>query len=364
MDEVAYLDQLTLDVVDRPPGVSSTPDERFAPEGPRPTGETIAWSDGRSSRSGRPTTTAATSTDALRAWDRRTVDGFRRLRRLDRLRRGARDRSSTSATASPRFGPTDRLVLCLAGWVEYPYSQTNYAAATAGVALRPPVLERRRGRRDLGGDRPPPRLSRRAPPDDDRRPDRQARPAPAACSGSRPTWNATGTRRSSPSATPRGRRPDHVAAGGPGRPPRPGLHSARSRPTAGSPCSTSTTTSTPPRWPGWQGRLTRHGDVARCSCDDDDQLCMVGPGDEVRLEFDARGLPDLPDGLDPELRPPGRRLLQGCRPVHRRRATPSARSPGGGCPPIPFGPGVGSGRSTRPTRPTSASTRPGRPGPR
>ena len=30
-------------------------------------------------------------------------------------------------------------VLCLAGWVEYPYSQTNYAAATAGVALRPPT---------------------------------------------------------------------------------------------------------------------------------------------------------------------------------------------------------------------------------
>ena len=35
-------------------------------------------------------------------------------------------------------------MLCLAGWVEYPYSQTNYAAATAGVALEPPVLERLR----------------------------------------------------------------------------------------------------------------------------------------------------------------------------------------------------------------------------
>ncbi len=43
MDEIAYLDHLRLDVVDRPPGVSSTPDERFAPEGPRPTGEVIAW---------------------------------------------------------------------------------------------------------------------------------------------------------------------------------------------------------------------------------------------------------------------------------------------------------------------------------
>ena len=34
MDEIAYLDHLMLDVVDRPPGVSSTPDERFAPGGP------------------------------------------------------------------------------------------------------------------------------------------------------------------------------------------------------------------------------------------------------------------------------------------------------------------------------------------
>ena len=35
-------------------------------------------------------------------------------------------------------------MLCLAGWVEYPYSQTNYAAATAGVALQPPAIERQR----------------------------------------------------------------------------------------------------------------------------------------------------------------------------------------------------------------------------
>ena len=43
MDEVAYLDRLTLEVVDRPPGVSATPDERFAPSGRRPTGCLFAW---------------------------------------------------------------------------------------------------------------------------------------------------------------------------------------------------------------------------------------------------------------------------------------------------------------------------------
>ena len=54
MDEVAYLDHLRLDVIDRPPGVSTTPDERFAPTGPRPTGELLAWRR-RSTPSARPT---------------------------------------------------------------------------------------------------------------------------------------------------------------------------------------------------------------------------------------------------------------------------------------------------------------------
>ena len=29
---------------------------------------------------------------------------------------------------------------------------------------------------------------------------------------------------------------------------------------------------------------------------DDDHLCLVGPGDEVRVEFDARSVPPLPEG--------------------------------------------------------------------
>ena len=44
------------------------------------------------------------------------------------------------------------------------------------------------------------------------------------------------------------------------------------------------------------GKLTRYGDVARLLQADDDQLCVVGPGDEARLEFDAEHLPPLPAG--------------------------------------------------------------------
>ena len=37
--------------------------------------------------------------------------------------------------------PNDPIALMLAGWIEYPYSQTNWAATTAGAELRTPVLE-------------------------------------------------------------------------------------------------------------------------------------------------------------------------------------------------------------------------------
>jgi hypothetical protein len=46
----------------------------------------------------------------------------------------------------------------------------------------------------------------------------------------------------------------------------------------------------------FKGRLTRHGDVTALLRADDDQLCLVGPGDEVQIEFPATNLPPLPAG--------------------------------------------------------------------
>ena len=176
MDEVAYLDHLTLDVVDRPPGRLGDPRRTVRPE--RPAADRRAHRLAKTIEPVRATDLAGRDvTEILRLGspDRRPLP---QRRRLDRLRRGARRSSSTSATGSAGSGPTDRLVLCLAGWVEYPYSQTNYAAATAGVALQPPVDRAPARRRDLGDDRAPRRLSRRPAPADDARPDRQAhRPA-------------------------------------------------------------------------------------------------------------------------------------------------------------------------------------------
>ena len=141
MDEVAYLDHLTLEVVDRPPGVSTAPDERFVAEGTRPTGQILAWK--RSIEPVKATDlTGNDLTETLRSWDRRTADHFKRLEGWNGYAQehgivlDFGDRLS-------RLSGSDRLSLCLAGWVEFPFSQTNYAASTAGVPLRLPVLERR-----------------------------------------------------------------------------------------------------------------------------------------------------------------------------------------------------------------------------
>ena len=292
MDEVAYLDHLRLEVVDCPPGYSATPDERFAPEGRRPTGELIAWR--RTVEPARATDLAGKDvTETLRHWDRRTVDGFSRLRSWN----GYAEEHGIVLDFGARlsgFGPADPLVLCLAGWVEYPYSQTNYAAATAGVALRPPSVERQRDdgtwetiepnagypaglprmtTLDLTGKLTGPRCAIRLRTNmecywdqaflavREAVPPVRVTPLPVARA-------ALGYRGYCREVSPDGRPPllyDYAQAD--------------PAPLA--------------RMSGW---LTRQGDVTPLLLADDDQLCTVGPGDEVRLCFDARLVPVLPPG--------------------------------------------------------------------
>ena len=294
MDEVAYLDRLQLIAVDRPAGVSTTPDERFAPEGPRPSGEAIAWTSSVSPS--KATDLKGRDVSAkLSAWDRDTVDDFHRLDGWI----GYAEEHGIVLDFGDRlraFGSKDRLVLCLAGWVEYPYSQTNYAAATAGVVLKSPSVERRNEdgswsvieshagypaglprmtTLDLTGKLTGPRCVLRLKTNMECYWDQafvavRDREAEAALrQTSLPVSRATlGHKGYSREFTPDGRLPllydyDHAD---------------------------------PVPLALMGGRLTRHGDVERLLRDDDDQLCLVGPGDEVRLEFDADPLPALPSG--------------------------------------------------------------------
>jgi Flp pilus assembly protein TadD len=294
MDEVAYLDRLTLEVVDRPPGVSAAPDERFAPTGPRPTGRLLAWHqtvfpEHASDLAGRD------MTDVLKDWDRRTVDTFRKLggwigyAEEHGIILDFGDRLS-------RFATTDPLVLCLAGWVEYPYSQTNYAASTAGVTLKPPTIERQRGdgtwelvephagypaglprltTLELTGKLSGPRCVLRIRTNMECYYD-QAFIAVRDIESERtirvaeiPVARAVlGHRGYTREVSPDGRQPliydyDYVDPA-------------------------------PLAW--LSGKLTKYGDVTPLLRADDDQFCVVGPGDEARLEFDAAALPSPPPG--------------------------------------------------------------------
>jgi hypothetical protein len=292
MDEVAYLDHLVLEVVDRPPGVTSTPDERFAIGEPRPTGEHVAWRTVIEPKSA--TDLAGRDlTQILHAWDGRTADYFARrigwngyaeehgivLNFGDRL---------------ARFGPDDHLVLCLAGWVEYPFSQTNYAAATAGVALNFPALERQKDDgtwetviADAGCPAGLPRLTTL---------DLTGRLIGPRCVLRLRTnlecyWDQAFIAVRDNGASLRvtslpvaqavlsyrgymrevsldGRLPmlyDHDAV-------------------VAMPLSRVS------------GKLTRYGNVAPLLQGDDDQLCLVGPGDEVQVAFNAGQVPGLPTG--------------------------------------------------------------------
>ena len=49
-------------------------------------------------------------------------------------------------------------------------------------------------------------------------------------------------------------------------------------------------------WNPTAGLYTRYGDVKPLLADVDDQMVILGSGDEIRLRFDAKALPPLPPG--------------------------------------------------------------------
>ena len=338
MDESAYIDRVRLDVVDLPPGVHAAPDERFAPGGNRPTGELLTWKSkidfiGATDLKGRDIT------DRLRDRDGRYVDDFRRLAGWI----GYVEDHGIVLDFGDRLAnlaPGARPVLCLDGWVEYPYSSTNLAASSAGHRLEPPILERlrddgtweilerdpgypaglpRRTTLELTGKLGGPRCVLRL------RTNMECYWDHAFIALRDDRADARVTTLTSPRAS-LGYRGYLREVPTDGHPP---LIYDYDRPD-------------PAPLASMTGPFTRYGDVAELVRDDDDHFCVVGPGDDLRLEFDARGLPPLPRiGLEPlpiVVRDP--RDIARMRISERRRAIRSCRSPGKGCPHFPFQPGV------------------------
>jgi len=142
LEEVSYLDEATLLVVEHPLAIEVLANERFACEEPFP--EFRFWE-------------IESRVAPQKAWNDRGDDVTQRVMEVDRryppvvldkrFEGFAREHwlALDFTGRVPATTEGEHLILILDGWVEYGYSHSNFAAAQAGVALAPPVLEVRVG---------------------------------------------------------------------------------------------------------------------------------------------------------------------------------------------------------------------------
>jgi tetratricopeptide (TPR) repeat protein len=281
MDEVLYLDHLQLAVIDHPPTTAVFPDERFVFNGPQPTQKLLAFpSQHRPTKATDHTGTDVTGRVTKR--DRMAVDGFK-------VRSWLGYAENHSLTLE--FGElpkADRWHLVLAGWTEYPYPESMYAATRAGLSLQPPVLEQFDTTEqkwktvcDLGFPAGLPRV--------------MTRELPTAPTGKlrirtnmQVFWDDIYL---APAEDVQGvtldvKRADLAARGfmkevlPDGRPP-----------VAYDDSQTDPLVAT---W--WKGKLTKLGDVTELLTQFDDRFVLCGPGDEITVRFDATKRPELKPG--------------------------------------------------------------------
>jgi hypothetical protein len=190
-------------------------------------------------------------------------------------------------------GSSSRLFLVLAGWTEYPYPESIFAATQAGVTMLPPVLEQKQpdgSWKTLGDLGFPAGLARVMTKDVTGWIDPAGGPvrirtnlqifwdqvflAPTAGPGAMTVRDLPVSRASlayagfAQEVTPGGKLPIEYDYD-------------RREPVSVTP---------------WKGRLTRTGDVTELLAATDDRLVIAGPGDEVTAEFDAAALPPVPAG--------------------------------------------------------------------
>jgi tetratricopeptide (TPR) repeat protein len=299
MDETTYLDRLQLVVIDRPPGVRVYPEERFVTAGPPPSQQLVAFGKeifpvaARDHR-GRDVT------ETLRHWDRVAVDDFAKRAWIGFAEEHAIELDFGDRLAS--LGPKDRLYLCLAGWTEYPFPESSWAAHQAGVQEQWPILERqdesgqwlslgesgfpagtpRMMLVDVTGKLTGPRCRLRLRTNMHICWD-QAFVA-ADCQGvGEPLPNGRGSVRATTLEV-------HKATLAAGRTP------AEYSPDGRLPKLYDHNRADNVMLVGQTGRMTRFGDVTELLHQRDDCFVIFGPGDDLTVRFDAASLPPLPSG--------------------------------------------------------------------
>jgi len=142
MEEVCYLDAARLTAYDLPPGWQMVIDERMHVAGEEPSGKPLFYREERLpvqafDRDGKTILEALGKND-LKAPEPGPLDHrFLGLLKQDQVVTVQFDKPMAEAEGQP--------MLVIDGWVEYPYSQTVFAAWQAGRQYRAPTLEARDG---------------------------------------------------------------------------------------------------------------------------------------------------------------------------------------------------------------------------
>ena len=142
MQEIAYIDTAQLDLYDLAPGWNLVMNERMPTGEPAADGRPIFYREATVLQPVRATNDRGDEVgDALAAADFEAADPGRRDPRFLGLL--AREHVLTLDFGEVINPPGTRPVLKAFGWVEYPYSQTVFAAWQAGERYRSPTLEAR-----------------------------------------------------------------------------------------------------------------------------------------------------------------------------------------------------------------------------
>ena len=142
MEEICYLDEAKLIVVDHPDGFIVLPDERLATDGEAPDGRLVSFRPDEAIYPQKLSTLEGEADAALvRHSDRKYQPGIKPDQRFI----GFAAPQEIVLDFGEALADTDgkKLILFLDGWVEYPYSHVNFAAWQADLALSSLSLDRR-----------------------------------------------------------------------------------------------------------------------------------------------------------------------------------------------------------------------------
>lgn len=138
MEEVCYLDSARLVVYDLPPGWKMTLDERMSILGPEPTGEPVFYRDEIQPQRAVNDRGEDVTTMIVAADQRAAPVGDVDHRFIGRL---VDEHVLTLEFSEPIDARGRQPILIIDGWVEYPYSQTMFAAWQAQAQYRAPTIE-------------------------------------------------------------------------------------------------------------------------------------------------------------------------------------------------------------------------------